>query len=98
MKSDIDIKTIQNNEQYYYFYTDINFYKNANADQIIETFENAINNKICNTTIPVFISLNNNITEYTWLDDSTKLNLNEIVQNEFNHLFTMNSYYANKKY
>jgi hypothetical protein len=96
INSDIDIQTIKSNELHYYFYISNNFLLNTSYDQIIDFFENAINNKICSDDVPVFISSQNQVTEYTWLNDNVKSNLSVIVTSKFNNLYSFNFYYANK--
>ena len=98
MNTDPDLKTIKNNEQHYYLYVSIDFLKSTPYDQIINSIENVINNKVCSIDIPVFISIKNKNTDYTWLNDDSKTNFETIVVNEYNKLSILNSYYANKTY
>ena len=97
MKSDPDCLTIMNNEQFYYFYVSSEFLMQKSNKKIIQSFENAIKNKICINDIPVIISINNNVIDYTWLDEDTKIKMEKIVKKEYDILHSSNLYHVFKK-
>jgi len=97
MESDPDCLTIKNNEQYYYFYVSSEFLMQKSNKKIIQSFENAIKNKICINDIPVIISINNNVIDYTWLDEDTKIKMEKIVKKEYDILHSSNLYHVFKK-
>ena len=97
MESDADCMTIKNNELYYYFYVSSKILNQKSYNKIIKSFDNVIKNNTCTIDIPIIISINNNIHNYYWLNEETKIKMENIIKNEFEILHSINLYHVLKK-